>query len=286
MILTIRRVLFFTLLLGLLGAPAAQAQPSAEEVLQRMVEQAENSMANVDNFIVETEVDGLPVALSMTTYYQRDPADTTGAYRMHTDVQTGGPQPMQSQQAGQADLLTMNRRLRTHLAGSARVTGTESIDGEKTYVLAADDISSLYQDLRGAAPSGQEVTARNARVYVDADDYVLRRVTADVHLQQDGQERVMKMNTTLSDYRTTGPMLHPYMRTIQMDYQMSEQEKTQLKQRIQQMESMMDQMPEEKKAQIEKQLEAMRSLAEGQTTMRMTVQDMQVNEGIPEGTFE
>lgn len=272
------------LLVFLLAGTAVHAQPSAEEVLSDFESTLSSRMEGIDNFAVEAEVKGLPTRVSTTTYYQRT-SGSMPAYESHTEINDGPDDA--SQAMSQTDMLTMSRKLHDYFSDTAEYEGTATVDGETTHVLHVSDITPLYQDLRGDAPQASQAEAHNARFYIDADEPLLRKMTADVLVtQQNGQPRTLKMTTLMQDYRTVASMPYPYRTVIQMDYQFTQQEKAQFEQQIQRAEAMLDKLPENRRAQMKKQIAAMRIMADGMTEITTNAQNVQVNTEIPQQHFD
>ena len=257
----------------------AQAQPSAREVLERYTKNLEEQMEGVEDFTVKGQVLGLPDDISTTTYYRRSESEMP-AFHSHTEVK-GAPKAA-TETMSQTDMLTMSRRLYDYFGDSATYETTETVDGEKTHVLHIDNLTPLYEDMRG---SGQ-AEARNARVYIDADEPVLRKLTADVYVDQQGQQRKLNMTTLMQDYRPAGSMAYPHRTVIQMNYLLSDQEKRQMQQRLEQAKQMLNKLPEHRRAQMKKQLEAMQAMADGKTKITLQAQDVSVNTGVPDEHFE
>ena len=261
----------------------AQAQPSAREILASYTKNLEDQMEGVEDFTVKGQVQGLPDDISTTTYYRRSESGMP-VFQSHTQV-SGAPKAA-TETMSQTDMLTMSRKLYDYFGDSATYEATETVDGEKTHVLHIDDLTRLYEDMRGAGQRSGQAEARNARVYIDADEPVLRKLTADVYVSQQGKQRKLNMTTLMQDYRAVESMMYPYRTVIQMDYLLSDKEKMQMQQRLKQAEQMLDKLPDQRRAQMKKQLEAMQAMADGKTKITMQAQDVSVNTGVPDKYFE
>lgn len=150
---------------------------------------------------------------------------------------------------------------------------------------AAEDVLAQYASNLEERMDGIDDFTVKARLYIDTDQPVLRRMTVDIHVTQNGEQRTMKMETRMQDYRPVETMLFPYRRTVLMDYQLSEREKGQLRQRVQQFESAIEQAPEERRPKLRQQLAAMRAMMDGTTEIIFEAEDVRINTGVPDQYF-
>ncbi len=181
---------------------------------------------------------------------------------------------------------------------SLRVTGSEEIDGNDTWVLEVVDLAGL--DL----PDAKEFDPTGITLHMDKALYVVRRAVVAGDLKIDGKTTPISMETRLEDYREVDGFLYPF-RTVSlirgMQATVSDKNRAELaqltpflEQQMKGMEQQLAQIPPEQRAMIEqlmrqrmpqvqqslKQLEAM--AAPEPTEITVEVIELRVNQGRPE----
>ncbi|MFV1987870.1 MAG: hypothetical protein ACC682_11365 [Gemmatimonadota bacterium] len=181
---------------------------------------------------------------------------------------------------------------------SLRVTGSEKIDGNDTWVLEVVDLAGL--DL----PEAEEFDPTGITLRLDKAQYVVRRTVVSGDLEMEGETIPISMETRLEDYREVDGLLYPF-RTVSlirgMQAAITDEERAEfeqllpvLQEQMKEMEKQLAQIPPEQRAMVEqlmqqrmpqqeqsfKQLEAM--VAAEPTEIVVEVVELRVNQGRPE----
>lgn len=192
----------------------------------------------------------------------------------------------------ETDPYAMLRRLSDRF----EVAGTGDIEGQPTWILAADDPGGIDVGADDFAP-------RSIRFHMDRRDYVIRRVEMEGDMDMEGERRPVTVVVQLDDYRDVDGLLHPFHTTISfdgMDTGMSDEEAAELsaqmeeaRRQMAEMEKQLAQLPPEQRQMIKQQMERMGgmpgmqqmearmdALAAGR--METVVREVRVNQGPPE----
>jgi hypothetical protein len=279
----------------LLGSTQLATAQSAEEVLQNVYETYMDSIEDVDNFTVVMAMEGdMKIFDTMTSYHAKVEQD--GDVGFETQTQTaGGLSDMAGSttpQQSQSNPMAMMRAFYEQFADEAVYEGTDTVDGEDVHVLYVEDASALYQDMMEDDEAADAMKARDLRLYVDTDQHVLRKMSMTMEMGEGEQAQEMESVTMMQDYREVGPMLYPFRMTTQMQNPMTPEQRAQMEEAQKQMAEMEKQMANLPKAARERmqkmmdQVSQQKGLNQDTIEMIMVVQDVQVNEGPPEGFQE
>ena len=278
----IRSILLFAVLQVLfLNTLLAQ---DAQTVLKNVSEQYEKYMSKVDDMTMVMRAEGDFSAFDeMTTYYKKTEIDGKMMFKTHSEFKGGMGEMMNGVNSnGQAvDMLGMGTRLYEKLKDQATYEGTETVDGKKTHVIFVPDMSALMEEM---AQDEQSVgVATDVYLYVDADEWIVRRMKMIAEMEEGGSPRKMDMDMTMSDFRQVGPMYQPFRTKTVIQNPMTDEERAELKVQQQELKEMLDQLPE---GQREMMAGMMNALGGEEIVMMMVVQDLKVNEGVPAEFFD
>jgi hypothetical protein len=279
----------------LLGSTQLATAQSAEEVLQNVYETYMDSIEDVDNFTVVMAMEGdMKIFDTMTSYHAKVEQDGDVGFETQTQTEgglsdmAGSTTPQQSQ----SNPMAMMRAFYEQFADEAVYEGTDTVDGEDVHVLYVEDASALYQDMMEDDEAADAMKARDLRLYVDTDQHVLRKMSMTMEMGEGEQAQEMESVTMMQDYREVGPMLYPFRMTTQMQNPMTPEQRAQMEEAQKQMAEMEKQMANLPKAARERmqkmmdQVSQQKGLNQDTIEMIMVVQDVQVNEGPPEGFQE
>jgi hypothetical protein len=178
------------------------------------------------------------------------------------------------------------------ITDEAAYGGTEDVEGIRSHVITVDDFGDLAREM-GAVPEQAEgeFDIDEATFYLSTDDYRLRKMTMEGTMTNDGQTSPVRLETVLSDYRTTDGFTTPYhmAMTMQgMEGQMSDAEREEARQQLEQARQQMEQMPPEQRQMMERmmgdRLEQLEQMLGGDGfSMEMIVKNVDVNTGRPTG---
>lgn len=274
------KLLFATALAAapLLAAAPASAQ-SVEDIMNTAIEKYEQRMAGIDNYTVVQQTLGTTV----TTYYEKKIVDGKPVFVSSTVSIAGQERP--SPATGEfADI--------RQFADHATYEGREDVDGHSTYAIKVDkEALDAWRDaLSAGAQGGFEM--QSMTMYMDARDYVPRRIVVDGTMSQNGQSRQVTSTINLEDYRNIDGLLHPFRTTFSIEGIIgegegpSEEEIANAREQLANFEKQLAEMPESQRAMVERmmgdRMKQVRELLEsGGTKFTLEVQDVQVNQGPP-----
>lgn len=266
--------LLTALLAGAVLVPAAAPAQSAQDVLQRAIDQHRSQTEHIDNYTVVQTVMGFET----TTYFEKETVDGEPVFvpRMNLGSEAGEQVPANPY------------RLYSTLAERARLEGTETVDGEECHVIVVTDFSGTEMASPGAASSG-EWTPERMQMFVDTDEHLSRKMVFEGTVTENGDRRPVSFTVHLRDYREVEGLVHPFrmeMTTQGLSPQISEEERAQMRQSMEQMREQMAQMSPEQREMMERmmggKMEKMeKMLTSGAMDVTVEVQEIRVNEGPP-----
>jgi len=157
----------------------------------------------------------------------------------------------------------------SHMAqfmAKARLQGTETVNGRRTYHIRAGDLENTRQ------VEGGEFTLDLVSMWIDAEHYVPLVTRMDGEMTSNGETRPVTIERLDADYRRVpgSSLYEPYKQVLKMSGMMDparEAEMREARAQMAQMEQQMAAMPAEQRAMMEKmmgpQLEMMRNMAAG-----------------------
>ena len=247
----------------LLGASPASAQ-SVASVVDNMQSVYDRQIETVDTYIVETNL--------YTSYNQKVTQDGRPTYRTQTQMKGSGASSFATNTTPSAAYGMQFDRLRKH----ATYAGTETIDGLRCHVLQVDDPSAVNPDMSENATS--------MTYYVDAERHVPARMVMETAASGPQGSSPSSVAIHFRNYETTDGLTLPHRMEIQLNTNLSAEQR----QQMQQMMKKMEQMPEQQRKQMEKmmgnQMEMMKQMMSGDP-IAIEVQSVQVNVDMPEGMF-
>ena len=254
---------FFLPLALVFLVPAAAAQRSSQDVVERMRDAYAAMYEGVDDYTIETDL--------YTMVYEREPDGGPLAFRSAMQMDgVGGGNSMDMGGAGLSE-----EQLR-QMADATTYEGTADVDGQATHVLYAADLSTFDENIESGS----------GRFYISADSWM--PVKMEMNAVQDG--RPIDMEMRFSDYRTVDGILYPFLTEMEMknlNDAMSAEDRAQLEQ----MERQLAEMPAEQRAMMERMLgdqlaKLKEAMASGSFTQEVRVQSITVNGGVAPGTFD
>jgi hypothetical protein len=255
-------LLFVGLLLNL---PAAAPAQSVESIVDQMRARYEQQIQSVDTYIVETNL--------YTSYNKKVMQDGEPTYQTQTRMTGEGAPSVASTSTPSAAYGLQFDRLRQH----ATYAGTETVNGVRAHVLQVDDPSTVNPDM---APGDAE----RMTYYVDAEESLPTRIMMITKGGRDDGPQEQSVTINMLDYQTTDGLTLPHRMEIQVQMNMSEQQRRQMEQAMAQMEN----MPEQQRKQMERmmgdRMEMMKQMMAGDPVV-VEVQRVQVNGALPEGMF-
>ena len=247
----------------LLGAGPASAQ-SVASVVDDMQAAYDRQLETVDTYIVETNL--------YTAYNQKVTQDGRPTYRTQTQMKGSGTSSFAANTTPSAAYGMQFNRLRQH----ATYAGTETIDGLRCHVLRVDTPSAVDPDMSG--------NATRMTYYVDAERHVPARMVMETAASGQQGPNPSSVAIRFKNYQTTDGLTLPHRMEIQLDANLSAEQRQQMRQAMEKMK----QLPEQQRKQMEKmmggQMEMMKQMMSG-NPIAIEVQSVQVNVDLPDGVF-
>lgn len=255
----------------LAAAPAAVQAQSAKDVLETALERYEQRMEGVDNYTIVQQVMGF----ESTTYMERVERDGHTIFVPRSQMGSDA-----AKRVPQSPYTSIGK-----LAERARLEGTREVDGESCHVVVADDLEGTEL----AESFGQEGSfqPKSITFLVDTDDYLVRQMHLEGTSTAQGEPQDVTFDAHMRDYRDVQGVVHPFRMDVSVEGMsggMSEQDRQQMKQAMEQMKNMPEQQRQMMEQMMGDQLEQMEQmLATGAMDFSVEVKEIRVNEGPPGG---
>jgi len=253
------------------GSAFGQADPRAVEIFETVRAHYERSIEGVDDYVMVTNL--------FTTYYKKAYDNGRPYFMSRTETEVFGVQSTSS--TSDADLFTPENYER--LKNNATYAGRETIDGFDVHVLSIDKLEGLFDEGEGV-----DDTVEDLKVYIDADDWVLRQMVFSVEtVTEDGVMKVEPM-ILFKDYRDVEGMMIPF-ETISfvtgLSEMLTDEEREEAEQGLKEMEKELEQLPEGQRRMVERlmgdRLKRFREmLAEDRIEFTVRVEEVRVNTGM------
>lgn len=274
----------FVFLVGLLLAPDALAQ-SAADILREAADRYAAEMADVRDYTITQEMVGMR-GITVRTYAEREEGGDPLAYSYYVVT----PEGLVSTEDADANAPPDPYVMLARIGQEARYGGTESVDGTRMHVVAVDDFGDIAREFGAVPEDAGEFEIETATFYIGTDDHRIHRMTMEGTMTNDGQASPVSFDTRLADYRTVDGFTHPHRMTMTMhgmDGQMSDAEREEARQQLDQLRAQMAQMPPDQRRMMEGmmggQLESLEQmLGGGGFEMEVVVTDVKVNTGRPD----
>ena len=285
-----RRLLLTALVAGMATAPGAAvtvatpaAAQSAADIFDQMIDRQRERLSGIESILIEQETMGV----ATTLYMVKEMVDGEPTLVPRMTVVGGMNVPIQGGVA--ADAWSGSARVHRQWADRFRLDGNVEVNGRAAYRLAIDDFAGI--DL--GAPPGQDtpMTPRSAVFYVDRSDLLMIRMEMELDATTDtGETRIVKMASTMDDYRNVEGYLHPFRTSISwgglMDLGADGMDPAELEQQLEEMEEQLEDMPADQRALMERmlkpQIERLRDMPGG-APMEIIVTRLEANVDPPGG---
>ena len=258
------QILFLSLVVsGLIGSGPAAAQ-SVESVVNTMQARYNKQIESVDTYIVETNL--------YTSYNKKVIQNGEPTYRTQTKMRGPNTTSFASTTTPSAAYGLQFDRLKTH----AVYKGTETINGTQCHVLYVDDPSKVNAEMGSQAAS--------LTYFVDAERYVPTRMVMESRQSEQEGPQASSVTINLKNYQTTDGLTLPYRMEIQLETNMSAQQRQQMQQMMQQMENIPEAQRKRMEQMMGQQMNMIKQMLSGEPIV-VEVQSVQVNTEIPNGIF-
>ncbi len=161
--------------------------------------------------------------------------------------------------------------------------GTERVDGYEVHVIYVDELEGFIEEDEEMGEAVKEL-----RIFVDTDNFVMRKMTFKVEAHIDGEKMVIEPVIHFRDYQEVEGMPIAFEQVTMvsgLSDMISDEERQEIEEAFEEMEKELEQMPEEQRQMIEQmmagQMEEMREMLESdQWEHTLRVKDVQVNVGL------
>jgi hypothetical protein len=266
--LILLRSIITVVLLGLFSNPAISQDIKAIEVLEEMQERYEESIENIDDYVMEIE--------NHTTFYKKAHKEDG---RPYFETKTKG----KSRNYG-GSVSASNEDLYSQFTSQAKekVTyeGTDIVEGNEVHVLYVDEMEleeNLDQDPR------TDNTIKDLYLYIDSDKLIVRKIIYTVEFSNgNGTIREISPIIKKRDFRDVEGMLIPYETiTIVEGLAMSEKERQQVKEGLKEFEQMPESQREMAEQMMGDKIEKYRKMLEEDRYEEVAkVEEVRVNTGM------
>ncbi len=254
-----------------LAFPPAAAAQSAEEILMTALKEYERRMEGIENYTIVQETMGFETSIT----FERTEVDGRVVFVPAGQAAAGG--------AGMSNFYRMYPKIAEH----AELEGKASVDGKQCHVIVVD-LSGLDVDQEMDMGDRGDFVSKQGKLYVDTDDYVIRKMEMEGEITADGETRPMTAVTVLSDYREVEGMLHPFQVHITatgLAAGMSEEDAEKARKSLEEMEKNLEGMDASQRAMVERmmggQMEKLRKMLEtGQFEITTITKEVRVNESL------
>ncbi len=264
---------FIALLAGLTNAAFAQyADQQAAEILEEARSHHEASIANIDDYVVEYEHH----EASFVKRYDNGRPYMAAHSEPRMDTEFEGA-------AGAEDTDLFSPETFQMMKERARYQGTEEVDGYAVHVLFIDELEGFIED-----DEDMDETAREMHLYVDTDNFLMRKMKFKVEANIDGEIRMIEPVMYFRDYQEFEGMpiaLEQVTMVTGISDMISDEERAEIEAAFEEMERELEQMPEGQRQMVEQmmggQMEEMKEMLESdqwEHTMRVT--NVRVNVGL------
>ena len=251
---------------GIVLASPAPAQ-SAREVLETAVERQQKRLAGIETVTIVQEVMGYEV----TNELEKRMVD-------------GRPILVLKGTGEESDDFGIDYSEFMEAADYAKLAGTETIDGVSCHVVRVDDMSQLAWDPE-MGEGDADFTPKTATLYMDRDDYLVRKMVVEGEGHRDGRTIPVTMTMMLSDYREVDGWIHPFLTEMTitgMAGGMSEEDMAKARESLEEMKKQMEEMSPEQREMMEKmmkgQMERLEEMVNsGEMNMTVKVKELRVN---------
>ena len=262
-----RLTLLFITITALLSNTANGQDQKAVETLESMQERYEQSIEDIDDYIMEKN--------DHTIYYKKATTDdgrpyfktkTKGEYREELESASGANNDLYSQFSSQAK-------------EKATYRGTDEVDDNEVHVIYIDQMETEGFNLE----KNTENTFKDIFLYIDSDKLVIRKMEYTVEsIVQGGEVREIFPVIKNSDFRNVQGMLIPYKTvTVVEGLTLSEEERKQAKKGLKEFEEMPEAPKEMAKNMMGDKIEKYRKMIENNRYEKVSkVKEIKVNTGM------
>jgi len=231
-----RFILLFTTIAVVLPNAANSQDQKAVEILESMQDRYEQSIEDVDDYVMEKE--------NHTLFYKKAFTEDGRPY-FKTKTKGDYKDDMESASAKNKDIYS---QLSSKAKEKANYEGTDEVDGHEVHVIYIDQM-----ELKGFnANRDTEDTVKDVYLYIDSDKLVVRKMEYTIKSKTKGGEmREISPVITNRDFRNVEGMLIPYeSATVVKGLTLSDEEREKAEKGLREIEEKMEKMPESQREMV------------------------------------
>lgn len=169
----------------------------------------------------------------------------------------------------------------------AQYGGTKKIDGHETHIL---DIKDLTKLMGFAKPEGMEKVKISGKFWVDAKDWVIRKMEMDIEgVDEKGKKRTVKTTIEMKDFRKVNGLLIPYRTVMTIGGGVPPEQEQEMRKGLAEMQKQLEAMPPAERKMAEKmmkpQMEMMQKALGGGGEVT-EVKKVTINTGLSDDLFD
>jgi len=257
----------------------AERDISVEQIIDNYRQHYEKSIENIDDYTAKTD--------QMTTYYKKY-YDNGRPYFKTKTVYASDEMPSVTEAASiESDLFSPE--LYDSLRNNAIYEGTADVDSYTTYVIYTEDM-----DDHVIVEREDEDTINYARIYIDNEKWIIRKLEFEVETEEQGQVIKLHPTITMEDYHDLEGLLIPYKTVVVIEglgQNLSEEERQEALSGLAEMEKMLAQMSGEEREGMEKMMgssfDAYKNMLESdKLEISLIINEVEVNTGLTDDFFE
>lgn len=270
----------FLILCGLLSISleAREHGMTVENLLDTYRQNYERSIDNIDDFVV---VNDFSTIYYLKTFENGRPYFKTKMEMEHSDASVFG---------GVTENDLFSPEMYEMLKKDGVYEGVESLNGFRVHIISSENLEGFLQE----GEEDSDVTVKQARFYIDADQWVMREVRMEVENIEDGEVQIIHPTIKMEDYRNFEGMLIPFRTVIQiagMGMDLSEEERQEAIKNLEELDRQLAQMQPEERAMMERMMgparEAYRGMLESDVLeISVNISEVRINTGLQEDFFQ
>ena len=254
----------------------AQAQ-SASDILNQMLSEYERRSQVVENYTIVQETMGVETV----TYFEKETVDGRPVFRLRSTRAAG---MVVTEHDSEADGWDEFYSLAPQMISRAEYRGRDQIEGRAVHVVVVNDLHEIGFG-QGPAPEDADFRPERGTFYVDADQWVVRRMEFEGSMITEGETHDVKSIADFSDFREIDGMLHPFLLDVTIEG-FGEAMDPEMREQLEEMKRELEQMPEAQRKMVEQmmraQIENLEQMSEeGSMKIQIKVKELRVNSGPP-----
>ena len=275
--LTTNRVGAATIMLAAFAFSNTQAQ-SAADVINAMVSAYEKNAENVDNYTLVQETMGVETV----SYFEKEMISGHPDFRLRQTSAMGMVVKPEDAEEGRWDQFYA---MAPELIARATYEGRDDVGGNAVHVVSVTDLNEIGFG-PGATQGNQDFEPQRAKLFIDVDESLMRRMVFEGQMTKDGQTHDITSTVDFQDYREVEGMVQAFLITVSMQGLGGSMDDESRKQ-YEEMKKELAEMPEEQRKMVEKMMQGQLAQyeqmmeGEGGMTVEMRVKELRVNSGPP-----